>query len=238
AVSRLIRSRGQDKRQAMTFLHALEGQSGRRAFERFRRTPVGQRVLRDRSRLLDTLTEAEAADRFPPGTLGHAYHCFLRREGMSVAGLMDFAMSPRESPLPEDERFVEERSAVMHDLWHVVTGYDASVLGEVCLMAFRCAQAGHLGFTILTLFMAVKPPRHAPGAPVRRAMAEAYRIGQQAEWLRGADWEALLPMKLETVQRLLALRPPVTYHRVLAINSSQCLASGRYDAADTAAPAT
>ncbi|MDR3531119.1 MAG: Coq4 family protein, partial [Rhodopila sp.] len=73
----------------MTFLHALEGQSGRRAFERFRRTPVGQRVLRDRSRLLDTLTEAEAVDRFPAGTLGHAYHCFLRQQGMSVAGLMD-----------------------------------------------------------------------------------------------------------------------------------------------------
>jgi ubiquinone biosynthesis protein COQ4 len=238
AVSRLIKSRGEDRRQAMIFIRALEGESGRRAFERLKRTLVGQRLLRDRPRLLDTLIEAEATDRFPPGTLGHAYRAFLRQQNMSVAGLMDLATSPLDRPLPEEEAFAEERSRVMHDLWHVATDYDASTLGEVCLMAFRCAQVPHLGFRLLTLFMLIKPPRHAPKAPVRRAIVEAYRMGKAAVWLRGADWEALLPMELTSVRRLLGLRPPETYHRVLAIGASQSPASGSYEAANSAAPAT
>jgi ubiquinone biosynthesis protein COQ4 len=238
AVSRLIKSRGEDRRQAMIFIRALEGESGRRAFERLKRTPTGQRVLRDRPRLLDTLIEAEATDRYSPGTLGHAYRAFLRQQNMSVAGLMDLATSALDRPLPEDEAFAEERSRVMHDLWHVVTDYDASTLGEVCLMAFRCAQVPHLGFRILTLFMLIKPPRHASKAPVRRAIIEAYRMGKTAAWLRGADWEALLPMDLTVVRGLLGLRPPETYHCVLAANASLTAAPTPYDAADSAAPAT
>jgi ubiquinone biosynthesis protein COQ4 len=237
AAWRLIKSRGEDRRQAMIFIRALEGESGRRGFERFKRTAVGQRLLRDRPRLLDTLIEAEATDRYPPGTLGHAYRAFLRQQNMSVAGLMDLATSPLDRPLPEDEEFAEERSRVMHDLWHVVTGCDATTFGEVCLMAFRCAQVGHLGFRLLTLFMLIKPPRLAPKAPVRRAIIEAYRIGKKAEWLRAADWEALLPMELAAVRRLLRLRPPEIYHRVLAINASLRPVSGPYEAADSAAPA-
>jgi ubiquinone biosynthesis protein COQ4 len=238
AALRLIKSRGEDRRQAMIFIRALEGESGRRGFERFKRTAVGQRLLRDRPRLLDTLIEAEASDRYPPGTLGHAYRAFLRQQNMSVAGLMELAQSPLDRALPEDEDFAEERFRVMHDLWHVVTDYDASTLGEVCLMAFRYAQVKHLGFRILTVVMFLKPPRQAAKAPVRRAMIEAYRMGKKAEWLRAADWESLLPMELTTVRHLLGLRPPEIYHRVLAISASRRPVSGPYAAADSAAPAT
>jgi ubiquinone biosynthesis protein COQ4 len=232
AVTRLIRSRGEDNRQAMIFIRALEGESGRRAFGRFSRTPVGQRLLRDRPRLLDTLIAAEAEDRYPPNTLGHAYRAFLRQHNVSVAGLMDLATCPLDHPLPEDEAFAEERARVMHDLWHVVTGYGSETLGEVCLMAFRCAQVGHLAFCTLTLFMLVKPPSHAPKAPARRAIVEGWRRGKTAAWLRAADWEALLPMDLAEVRRLLALTPPETYDRVLALGAPP---SNPYTAAGSAA---
>ena len=238
AALRLVKSRGEDRRQAMIFIRALEGESGRRGFERFKQTAVGQCLLRDRPSLLDALIEAEGADRYPPGTLGHAYRAFLRQQNVSVAGLMELAASPMDRALPEDENFAEERSRVMHDLWHVVTGYDASTFGEVCLMAFRYAQVGHMGFGILLLFMLVKPPRHASKAPVRRAILEAYRMGKKAEWLRAADWEALLPMALTPVRHLLGLRTPEIYHRVLAINASRRPGSGHYETADSTAPAT
>ena len=235
ALARLIGSRGGDKRQAMIFIRALEGESSRRAFGRFRRTPVGQRLLRDRPRLLDTLIAAEAEDRYPPNTLGYAYRAFLRHQNMSVAGLMDLAASPLDLPLPEDEAYAEERARVMHDLWHVVTGYDAGTTGEVCLMAFRCAQVGHLAFRILTLFMLLKPPAHPQKAPIRRAIVEGWRRGKTAAWLRAADWEALLPMDLADVRRLLALTPPENYDRVLALRTPS---AQLYQPADSAAPAT
>jgi ubiquinone biosynthesis protein COQ4 len=235
AVTRLARSRGEDRRQAMIFIRALEGNSTQRAFARFKQTPTGQRLLRDRPRLRDTLIAAEAEDHYSPNTLGYAYRAFLRQHNISVAGLMDLATSPLDQPLPEDEAYAEERARVMHDLWHVVTGYDADTLGEVCLVAFRCAQVGHLAFRILTLFMLIKPPRHPPNAPVRRAIIEGWRRGKTAAWLRAADWEALLPMDLTTVRQILSLTPPETYHRVLALAAPQ---SHLYQAADSAAPAT
>jgi hypothetical protein len=70
---------------------------------------------------------------------------------------------------------------------------------------------------------------------VRRATAEGYRIGKTAAWLSGADWEALLPMPLDTVRRVLQLPPPTIYHRALEMNRRYFGVQRGYAMADSAA---
>lgn len=236
SLARMIRSRGTDLRHALLFIRALEGKSERKAFERFRRTESGQRLLRMRPDLVACLMRAEQGDGFAPGTVAHTYHLFLRQQGFSVAKLMELAATPFDRALPADEAWVQERARVMHDLWHVVTGYDGSAIGEVCLMAFRVAQVPHLAFYILTLGLLIKPLRHAPGAPIRRAIVEAWRLGKQAAWLRAVEWEVLMPLSLDEARRQLRLQPPVTYQRLMAMNAAWCEISAS-ESAGTPAPA-
>lgn len=217
---RMVKSRGADKRHAILFIRALEGRSSRRAFERFRQTSMGQQLLQHRPSLIAALAAIEGGAGNPPaGSLADAYRAFLRRQGFQATGAMEVAQSPLDQVLPDDEAYVEDRARAMHDLWHVVTGYEGDAFGEVCLVAFRAAQVPHLAFAILTLVMLIKPPFPAPGAPARRAILEAWRLGKQAAWLRAAPWEDLLPQDLEAVRRRLRLQPPTVYNTVVAINA-------------------
>jgi ubiquinone biosynthesis protein COQ4 len=215
ALRALFRSRGQDRTQAVIFLRALEGRSRLRAYARFCGTATGQRLLRDRPSLLDLLVATESDNRFPPGTLGYGLHGYMSNHGLTTGGVMEIAATDMDQPWPADEAFFEERSRAMHDLWHVATGYGVDEFGEICLMVFRCAQLPHLGFSLLTLGALVKSARALPGQPVWRAALEAWRIGKAAAWLRATDWEALLPLPLETVRARLNLRPPVIYRGIM-----------------------
>jgi ubiquinone biosynthesis protein COQ4 len=211
ALRNLARSHGKDLTQGVAFLRATEGRSARHAFDRFRASLLGRDVLVRQVSLRDHLMNRDWLAAAPSGTLGRAYFDFMERENISVPTLLDLATSDPTPPMTAEEWRFAERSHVMHDLWHVVTGYGPDSLGEVCILAVRSAQMRHVGVWLLCLFGMLKVGRDFGGRHVRTAVREAYARGRRAAWLYGVDWEAMLNEPLDVVRARLNLTPARHY---------------------------
>ena len=205
ALRNLARSQGKDLTQGVAFLRATEGRSARRAFDRFRTTPLGRDVLVRQVSLRDHLVNRDSLAAAPTGSLARAYLEFMERENISVPSLIDLATSDPAPPMTAEEWLFAERSHVMHDLWHVVTDYGPDSLGEVCILAVRSAQMRHVGVWLLCLFGMLKVARELGGRAVRAAVREAYARGRRAAWLYSVDWEAMLTEPLDVVRARLHL---------------------------------
>lgn len=202
-----------DTTRVFEVVDALSGRSGRRLFERFRRTATGARLLRERPDLRAALCDLDALRRLPPGSLGRSYAALASREQISPDGLLEASRAGRGPgpALPEEARWFDERIRVMHDLWHVVTGYGRDLVGEPALLAFTFAQTRNpaFGFLLVGLYARVG---EMPTA--RRTIRAAWRRGRRAAWLPAQDWEALLARPLREVRDQLAVGPPPAYRAV------------------------
>jgi ubiquinone biosynthesis protein COQ4 len=213
AVRNLMRHR-EDTQQVFLLIEALRGKTTLRQFARFRQTETGRAVLGENRRLLDRLSERARLAALPAGTLGHAYYEFMATESLSPEGLVAVSRIERP-PMSYDVTLFRERNREMHDLLHIVTGYGRDPLGEACLVAFSYAQTGLKGFAVIALFAARRIAHARPGQPVRRAVFEGYRLGRNAGWLPGADWEALLSQPVDAVRAQFSVKPPIYYQSML-----------------------
>ena len=199
-----------DTARVFDVIAALGGRHGERAFERFRRTDTGARVLSENRSLLAALSDRERLLSLPPGTVGRTYAEFMGREDLSAQGLAEASLAAGgpDPSLPPERRLFGARLRDMHDLWHVVTGYGRDLLGEAALLAFSYAQTRNrgIGFIVATAWWKA---RQAP--QFRRMLRDAYRRGRRAAWLPAADWEALLARPLDAVRAELRVEPPPSY---------------------------
>ncbi len=198
------------------FVSALDGNNRERNFQRFRRDPMGARILEERRSLVETLSDRDALRALPDGTLGRAYLDFVDTEQISSEGLVEIVRTTStRSDLDPDRRFVEERFTCLHDLWHVATGYSRDVVGELALMSFTLVQNRIPGFVVFLAFAYAFGESRAPGT--RKLIREGWRRGRRAVWLPAQDWEALLELPLEEVHERLGIGPPPVYTRYLKI---------------------
>ena len=223
AMRNLLRDK-EDTRQVFILMDALRGKSTHRQLARFRKTPEGQQILAERRSLLACLTDRERLKALPQGTLGRTYYEFMAAENLSAEGLVE-ASKIRDTTAPQDElTLFRERGREMHDLLHIVTGYGRDPAGEACVVAFSYAQTGHIGFAVIAFFGGRNIARQLTGAPVLRAVFEAYRRGKAAGWLVGADWENLMAEPVEAIRRRFQVPPARFYQPVLtAIRQRQAV---------------
>jgi len=209
AVRRLL-ANPDDTAQVFTIFRAMRGKSGLRAFRRFAASPTGARVIRERRRLLDTLSDRAHLEALPQDSFGRAYFDFMEQERLSAAGLVRASQSWETDPVPPEFELFRERMRDAHDLTHVLTGYGRDPLGEICLLAFMHAHNRNPGAALIVLMSLKRMPRQA-----RRAVFEAWRNGRAARWLQDQDFEALLSKPLEEVRRALNIAGP-PFYRALA----------------------
>ena len=77
-----------DTEKAFRVIAALSGNSTRRGLAKFRRLTVGDRILRDRTRMLDLIADNERMAAMPEGSLGAAVRDFYAVEQISAVGLV------------------------------------------------------------------------------------------------------------------------------------------------------
>jgi ubiquinone biosynthesis protein COQ4 len=166
--------------------------------EGYRQTPPGARALQDKPRL--GTIDLEALSRLPEGTFGHEYARFMRRHGLDPSSL------PLKS-VENDASFIEAHLRETHDLWHVVTGFEPNVAGELGLQAFYLAQfPNRVALAILsagllnTLIYAFEDT----GARMTQ-IARGWLLGRQARPLFGMDWKQLWATPLSEVRTRLGL---------------------------------
>lgn len=210
ALRRLIAD-PQQTQEVFVVIRALSGRALERGYERFRKTEVGARVLREDIDLVQTLIDRDSLARMPANSLGRHYLDFVTRANITADGLVAASAEDSQFNHLEGEilRF-GSRQRDMHDLWHTVTDYGTDELGEVCLLAFTYAQTRNRGIGVICLAGCAKLRAHY-GTGVFGAAWRAWRAGRKAAWLPAQDWEALLQQPIDAVRAQLNISPPEAY---------------------------
>jgi len=163
-----------------------------------RTDPSFARAMRERPRLGRLDLDALAA--LPAGTVGHAYAEFMTSRGLRHE---DLELVEGES----DFDWVRNHLRETHDLWHVLTGFDTDVAGELGAQAVYLAQlASPLPTLLLTVGM-LNTLLRAMDDSTRRieAIARGWLIGKRARPIFGLDWRAWLDRPLDELRRELGI---------------------------------
>ena len=216
ALKRLI-ANPDNTQEVFAIIRAMSGDSLFRAFDRFKLTETGKRIIEEKRELLETLQNRERLNQNKPGSLGRSYLSFVQSEKITADGLVD---ASEENVPPELENQSEElisfgkRMRDQHDLWHVLTGYGRDTFGEVCLLWFTYAQTKNRGLGLIAVVGAFRHYREL-GSRVLKACFGAYMAGKRAAWLPQQDWEAMLEQPIDDVRQQLNIPSPKVYQKIL-----------------------
>jgi len=206
--------------KAFEVFYAIDGDREEREFQRFIAHPDGRRLLRERRSLLDLLSDRKTLAQMAEGSLGRAYLSYIDANGFEPGGLINLKNSMRDgylaageigAPLDEAREWFRDRCMLMHDLFHVLTGYGTDEMGEGGLLPFTWAQSGGRANGLL-VFGAMLRGTMTYGLSVPRYFAQAWRRGRRATWLALLPYEELLPEQLERVRRLGGIEPAEVAH--------------------------
>lgn len=161
--------------------------------EMIRNDPHFSKVLADRPRL--GKVDLEALSRLPEGTLGREYASFMRARGLEHDSLQ---LRTGEG----DMDYVRNHLRETHDLWHVATGFDTDVAGELGLQAFYLAQfQGPLPVLLLAVGMLNTLLRGMDDAERRlAAISRGYLLGKRARPLFGLRWAERWEQRLDALR--------------------------------------
>jgi len=210
---RQARNDPDDTAVAIQVIAALAGNSTRRHFRRFKRSPRGARILRERQDLYPILTDKERLLAMPPGSLGRTIIDWFIREGISTEGLVGASRAAaaalgNEVDANAEEEIYISRLRNLHDVFHVLAGYDRDIHGEVGVLAFTVAQAYNHGIAYLVCD-AVR--RAGWRSDLGKLAREGYRRGRRAKPLVEQDWETLFERPLDEVRAELGVGSPPIY---------------------------
>lgn len=158
----------------------------------------GRSSLAERPRIGQVKVETLLA--YPAGTLGRAFGEFLHQSGPDPAAL---PVRPANDPLEYSMAHLYET----HDVWHVATGFETDVAGELGLQAFYAAQIpGKLPIALLAIgflnaFLFAFDDRK------RRldAITRGWLMGKAARPFFGYRWADKWAMPLAAVKRELGV---------------------------------
>lgn len=217
ALVRLL-ANADDTIQVFRIMRALNGDIAGRNYRKLLKTPDGGRLAYQRLELAERLSNRAWIDSFPAGTVAAAYRDFLDSTGYTAQGLVE--LSSAEGPGAQAQHphaWFGRRERDAHDLWHILTGYQADEpLGEACLAAFSYGQTGGLGWVFIAGGAALKSIRITGKTSFARAVMEGYRRGKRATWLSAEDYERLLAEPLADARRRLNITPTRAYDKAQA----------------------
>lgn len=186
-----------DTAQVFLLARALDYESLPRTLRRMQRSEDGRALLRDRPAIDRTSVDFDRLRALPADTLGGAYVRMMDAKGLSPD---IFKAPPRVEP---DLAYVAQRIRQTHDLWHVLTGLETDVPGEIALQAFTYAQLGLRLSLVLSVFgVLLFGLRYPRTFGLVRSWA---RAGRSAPLLLAVRWEALWERPLAEVRASLGL---------------------------------
>jgi ubiquinone biosynthesis protein COQ4 len=172
----------------------------------------GRALMESEPYLPAVLDDHETLLKMPEGSVAHAYVAFMRREGLTAAGLVEESERVRRPTYGDQLEWYGKRTRDTHDLVHVLTGYGRDALGEQCALGFSYGQ--DRGWTALFLAWAGALEirrRVKVNAPVFKAVGEAQRMGTAAQRIIEQDVRALLAEPLEAARARLGIKPTTQY---------------------------
>lgn len=199
-----------DTKQAFRIADAFAFRAPQRVAKRYLRTKTGQQRVKSQVHLIETLQNRELLESMPQDSLAAHYLHFIDAEGITADGLVEASEEARTDDADPGVEFIGEELRDMHDIWHVVTGYQTDLLGEAALLAFTSAQLRHpgVGFIAAVAMVLSDTPYY------RRFIVDGFRQGRQAAWLPAQPWEELLSKPLSQVRESLGIKAIGPYAEV------------------------
>ncbi|MEE2664168.1 MAG: Coq4 family protein [Myxococcota bacterium] len=151
--------------------------------------PVADEMLKDR--YLSPTPDVAFLASLPDGTLGKEFERYLKVNDLDATLLRESAFIGAHYERGEQVGYLAERGFQLHDLYHVLTGFDTTPLGEVRVVSFTVAQtpAPYPAMIIASrpLQMVLYKPELLPS--VMDAITEGWALGRRAKPLMRAHWE-------------------------------------------------
>lgn len=120
---------------------------------------------------------------YPPDSLGYVYAHHMTQLGLQ----------PIEPAIAIDStvHYVEYRWRQTHDIWHIITGFDTSEIGEIGLQAFYLAQfqLPLASLLIANALISVTVLRPEALNALLSAIAQGWYMGKVAQPLIAQKWE-------------------------------------------------
>jgi len=188
---------------------ALGGMNDERLLRRLLARGDGRALLARQPDLPALLADRAALRALPEGSFGRAYLAFAERHGLNSRKLVEsqHRMSRDFGRLDPLRQWLSDRLTVLHDLWHVLAGYDATHAGESALICFSIPQ-GMLYRPMPVFVVMMLLARHL--SP--RCAFQAFERGRRAARLVAQPFEELLAEPLEVVRARLAIAPAEIGH--------------------------
>ena len=160
--------------------------------------------------LTQQINDADSLSKHPEGSLGRLMHEFVH------GGEVDYAkfLSQYDSAGLNVNgagvlQVYNTRERELHDIIHVLFGYERTRFGEAATISTQYWQGGPSGFAVISFagvlrYLFIRPKY---GLLVLRALWSAWRRQVDVD-LRGYDFEKSLHKPVETVKTELGIKPP------------------------------
>ncbi len=206
-----------DTAQAIVVIAAMAGNSNERLFERFKKSPGGQRVLSERRDIGQVLCDRDRLLAMDEGSLGRTICEWFIKEDISAEGLVGASVAASEQ-LPdrvmdeaEENKIFSSRLLALHDVFHVLTGYDRDMRGEMGVLAFTIPQTWNTGIAYLVWrALGNNGWFSEPGRVIR----QGFWRGLRAKWLLDQDWEELFELPIDVARERLGVGDPPAYEQL------------------------
>jgi ubiquinone biosynthesis protein COQ4 len=216
-----------DKEDTAQVFHIIEATKGKRSHQQawdFIASPQGQRFLSEETDIPAMLdNHAHWAD-CGPNTVAAHYIAFMKREGLSAAGLVaeSHKWQPPEARHADLTEWYFSRLRDTHDLFHVLTGYGRDALGEASLLGFSYEQNYNKGILFIA-YAAARQIMKVSGtkAPLYAAIKEGRALGRAAAKIAHQDIAALLREDIHDARARMNIGKPEVYRQCLAILESE-----------------
>ena len=130
----------------------------------------------------------------PSDSLGGAYARHMVRLGLD----------PNAFSFPEDD-WIEQRTSVGHDIFHIIAGYDANPVGEFGVAAFTLVQYRDLLNVFVLSFVPLSLTNPLWTVPLLKAIVRGLRMGQVSKPVVAYPVEDNWDKPLSLVRRELGL---------------------------------
>lgn len=177
-------------------------------------SPTGRQLYSQESDLSEWLDDRSLWKHCGPETLAAHYLRFMERRNTTAIELRDLSRKWRlEDGWHEDRLgWYIDKAYSLHDVTHVLFGYDFDVLGEMCLMACLDTHYPSLGITLQLHFGVLRMSRNEPyKGYTRAALLEAYRNGSKVPAIWEQNIRKLMAMDLSAARESLGIVLPSIY---------------------------
>ncbi|MBU7583325.1 MAG: ubiquinone biosynthesis protein [Nostoc sp. TH1S01] len=162
--------------------HSLvDSRSFQLAIATMRENPEVANILAER--YIASPHDLVALSQYPPDSLGYTYASQMKE--------LAFQTIEAGIEINSDTSYVENRWQQTHDIWHIITGFDTSEIGEIGLQAFYLAQfqLPLASLLIANALIAVTVWQPQRLSVLLMAIARGWEMGKNAKPLIAQKWE-------------------------------------------------